>query len=495
MKLFGQGSRKFSPWHAAACLTILLAAATLRIIAAQGDLWLDEIWSLETASHIASPLDVFTTVHNDNNHYLNTLFLYMVGTFGPWCGYRDFSILTGLGAVAAAGWIGCRRNVRAGLPAMWLVGFSYVMILYSSEARGYGAAVFFALLAFESLDRYFQTGRRRLAVLFALGAAAGLLSHLTFVSFYLATLVWSGYWWLKWRKWLRANRRLLRATADVFLCHAVPAALLATLYFVDIRHIVFNGGTCSNPLEAYETAVAWTLAAPAAGYAVLLACLAAAVVLVAGLRLLSRERPDLAVFFAGAIVVFPLLLTFASETGVFYVRYFIIAVAFFLVLLSCVLADIYRRGAGGKTICILLLLAFLAANGRHLADLFENGRGRYSEAVRFMAENSTQSPTTVGTGDVYPAESVLRYHGLIALGDRMPQYVSKNAWPPHGPEWILCQKESFEPPLPEVEELRDSAGNRYEFVKTFPAAPLSGLHWFLYHNSSLAGAGAKPAAQ
>jgi hypothetical protein len=30
--------------------------------------------------------------------------------------------------------------------------------------------------------------------------------------------------------------------------------------------------------------------------------------------------------------------------------------------------------------------------------------------------------------------------------------------------------------------LADPAGNRYDFVKTFQTAPLSGSHWYIYHN-------------
>ena len=45
---------------------------------------------------------------------------------------------------------------------MVLFGSSYVMILYSSEARGYALAAFSALAAFYLLDRYHETsaGRR-----------------------------------------------------------------------------------------------------------------------------------------------------------------------------------------------------------------------------------------------------------------------------------------------------------------------------------------------
>src|SRR5512135_3181929 len=58
---------------------MVLVGAVLRALAARGDLWLDEIWSIEWARKAGSFLGVFTNVHVDNNHYLNTLFLRALG--------------------------------------------------------------------------------------------------------------------------------------------------------------------------------------------------------------------------------------------------------------------------------------------------------------------------------------------------------------------------------------------------------------------------------
>ena len=54
---------------------IVSAGALVRIAAAQGELWLDEIWSYRLAHLAASPFAILTSLHNDNNHYLNTLYL------------------------------------------------------------------------------------------------------------------------------------------------------------------------------------------------------------------------------------------------------------------------------------------------------------------------------------------------------------------------------------------------------------------------------------
>ena len=55
-----------------------MVSAGLRLLAARGDLWLDELWSLSFARQMTSPLDVWTAIHHDNNHPLNTLYLFVV---------------------------------------------------------------------------------------------------------------------------------------------------------------------------------------------------------------------------------------------------------------------------------------------------------------------------------------------------------------------------------------------------------------------------------
>jgi len=41
--------------------------------------WLDEIWSLKLVRDLGSPLEVVTGLHIDNNHILNSLYMYMIG--------------------------------------------------------------------------------------------------------------------------------------------------------------------------------------------------------------------------------------------------------------------------------------------------------------------------------------------------------------------------------------------------------------------------------
>ena len=99
-------SRAELAFYAAACLLALLGLA-LRIPGLFTDVWLDELWSLANADAVHSPLEVFTSIHSDNNHYLYTLYLLAIGdNLGPgpaaWAVYRIPSLLAGVGSVLVA---------------------------------------------------------------------------------------------------------------------------------------------------------------------------------------------------------------------------------------------------------------------------------------------------------------------------------------------------------------------------------------------------------
>jgi hypothetical protein len=439
---------------------LLAAAAAARVCGAWNDLWLDEIWSLRLASKISSAWQVFTKIHHDNNHYLNTLWLYVCGFHGNWPGYRIPSILAGIGSVILAGMIGRRRNDCAGWFAMLLVAFSYVQILYSSEARGYGEVVFFSFLCFYALEKFFEKQEWQFALLFGVASVLGFLSHLIFLNFFGAALLWS-----LWRLPLKS----------VIACVVAPSAFLVALYFVDIRHQMVGGGTENGP-GIYADSFAWTLGGVPNRVGMLSITVLAWAGFVAGFWILWREKSDSLIFFIGAIVVVPVALVIVRHSEVIYVRHFIVGMAFLLILFSFILAFMWEQGRGGRILCGLLLAGYFVLNSLNTLTLFKYGRGQYAEAATFMAGNTKRPIETIGGDHDFRIQFVLQFYVNGAI------YYPRNSWPPQGPEWFIAHKESFADPVPPTPLFTDANSNRYEFVKTFPTAPLSGLHWFIYHN-------------
>jgi len=457
-------------------MVILAMAGAARICGARNDLWLDEILTLDLARQASSLADVLTNP-SDFNHHLYTAYLYLAGPGDNELLCRMPSLVAGIGAVLLAAVIGLRRNAASAFFAMLLVGFSYVLILYSSEARGYSLAVFFSFLSLYLLDSYLDTRSRRTALLFSLSVVLGFVSQLTFLSFYLAALVWSGY------RFIADRSRPRDALADALCCHAIPLLFLAAFYFVAVRRMVIMGGTPSPSLmQNCGAALAWSFGIPPPNAWKSPTCVIGGAALVAGIQLLWREKPDWGVFFLGAVLVFPALLVLVRGSDVIYVRYFIVGIAFLLLLCSFLLGSLYYQGWRGKIICALLLTCYLAANGWQMMSLVKYGRGHYCEAIRFLAERSTKSPITIGSDHDFRVASVGRFYAQKATGRDDVVFCRGGDWPRQGPEWLICHKESFDPAVPSWTRLEDNAGNRYEFVKAFPAAPLSGLHWFVYHH-------------
>ena len=115
-------------WTGIACGVILVASGLVRFSAALGDFWLDEIWSWNWSWSIAgtvltSDWDILTKIHHDNNHYLNTWFIYLLGPDRHWIVYRLPSVIAGIGTVAVAGLIGNRHGKLEAVTAMLLTAF------------------------------------------------------------------------------------------------------------------------------------------------------------------------------------------------------------------------------------------------------------------------------------------------------------------------------------------------------------------------------------
>jgi len=118
----------------------------LRLAGFGKDLWLDEIWSIQVAHQMRSVFDALT-LHHEINHYLNTVWLYLVGVDGTPSQYHAVALVSGVAGVAVAassGSVAAFDRARHHGSVRILVS----AVLYSSEARGYSTLVLAALLSF-----------------------------------------------------------------------------------------------------------------------------------------------------------------------------------------------------------------------------------------------------------------------------------------------------------------------------------------------------------
>ena len=67
-------------WTCLLLAAIVVLALFLRAVCLSAELWLDEVWSWEFAHTAATPWEIFMgpNHHHDNNHKLNTLYLFFI---------------------------------------------------------------------------------------------------------------------------------------------------------------------------------------------------------------------------------------------------------------------------------------------------------------------------------------------------------------------------------------------------------------------------------
>lgn len=454
-------------------LAVLLVAlgAALRLGAATGDLWFDELWSLARAEQVERPLDVIlkSELQHDNNHWLTTLWLHALGPGAAPLAHRALSWSTSLLALVLLGRLAWRRSPQAGLLTLALAAPSFLLVLYGSEARGYSGAILASLLTFALLER--DESRRALWHLPAFWAAAvlGTASHLTFLYAYAALLAWHGVHVLR-----RPGRRaaLLRLLAF----HGPPLAVMGTLYLTTLRHLVIGGGPKYSTASVALETVGWLLGAPTGSPWAYAALSVVLLVVVAELRCRLRERDDTVLLFP-AMVLVPALVLCVREPEVLYPRYFLVCVPYFLLWMGSLLARAWRGPPALRLGAVLLLAGTSAGNLAADVRLLQLGRGQYRAALRYLDEATPAGPLEIGVEGDHNLR-LLRHHA-DALGlerELVLRDASQSAAKP--PPWVLgsTQDQTYEPPR----ELKGAAGARYVLARAFGYAGLSGQRWFLY---------------
>jgi hypothetical protein len=474
-------ARAFFPCHLVTlspCHLVTLSfalAALLRLGVLHTEFWFDEIWSWEFARAAASPWQIFTGEgqHHDNNHKLNTLCLWFWPAGVNWGWYRLHSFVAGLATVAVAALIAHRRGRAEAVFAALLFAVNYWLVLYSTEARGYALAVCFALLALYTLQGYLTNGRRRMLVLFWISVLLGFLAHLTFFHCYAALVLWSVHVEARRRVSRRAELRRLLA------CHVPPGLFLLGFYVVDVRRMQFGGAPPLPASLVLERLIGLGLGGGASTIGSLAPILLAILAFGYGLRMLAREEHHLGLFFAAVIVGSPVLFLLRKPDFLFE-RYFLISFAFFLLLLSYVLGALWRSSRWGAGAAVVLTLAIVAGNLRHLAAFERGGRGHFLDALAYLERSSPPGEVSVAGDYDFRVHKLYRFYLPYIAKEERFHYCEQTALPPHGADWLLVHRLSDDSPLSEQIVAKD--GNVYERVQDFPADAFAGWSWHVYRN-------------
>lgn len=463
----------------AAAVLILLSAALI-LAAARGDLWLDEIWSLGIAQAAQSPADIFLTLHHDNNHPLNTLFLYFLGQQDSLYPYRLLAVLSGIGSLLLLGAIARKEwGTLEALCVLVLAGASYPLLLYFSEARGYAPAIFFGLASYAVLRHDPGSWHWGKVVLFYSTSVLGILSHASFAILTAAFVLQS------MAQEVRAGAPPARAAARIVAQHAPPILFFGGWYVFFLRDMVIGGGPVYGTWTVIGQASALLLGLPDQPVQRALATGLVFLLLVLGTVSLRRRGDAQWAFFPAVLVVAPAALLLFARPVYLYFRYFLISFPFFLLLLSYLTCEAYRRlprpwrWLPAAWVAVLVL-------GQAPRDylLLTLQRGSYSAALEYIAKTSPEETVLLGSDDDFGNLMVFHFYAPRIDGGGRLLYVQRPDWLKASPHWILTysQELSFEPPVKMV--MRGGKEGRfigdYRLVREYRYSGISGWSWFLY---------------
>ncbi len=459
-----------SPKFRTAFYLAYFVSCVLIVFAAQGDLWLDEVWSLFIARAAGAPMQIITTYLHDNNHILNTLYLRFVGEQKPFWVYRLLAMLSGMGSVFLIGYLGRCWGPVERLAAVLLTATSYPLLLYFSEARGYAPAIFFALSSYAIWHRNYRDFSFFRLLAFWLTSILGILSHMSFA------IVVAAFLFASVANTVKEGcsfGKILRSLAHL----TPPLAFLAVFYVFFARRMVIGGGAQYTYWQ-----VAGQISTLALGLPEKLASLAVALltgIIVLGVYALYRDRDDQWPFYLAVLAIAPLLVVLVARPEYLYFRYFILCFPFLYLLIAHLLCRWYGSSKSNlRWLVAAGVLLLISVQAQRIFLLLRFGRGNYTAALTYILQNSSEEIVRVGSDHDFRNRMLVEFYGPRLTAPRTLRYVAQSLWRAEPPHWILTH--SQEASRPEQTSFVVSGVGEYRFVEVYRFSGVSGWNWFLY---------------
>jgi hypothetical protein len=461
----------------------LLVGVCFRLFGVLGPLWLDEVWSIQWISELSRPFSIFTEFHTENNHFLQSLWLYALQGSDAVFAKRFFSLLCSLALLLilfSKAW----RDRGWRTYHFLLVSFSYFYVLYGTEARGYAPLLLALHLVYESAESYAKESRPVFLIAFWFSCVFAALSHLSAFLFLGAVLLG-----------MLPRIGILRAT----LLGVVPILSLVAMWIGYLSQLSGGSGDLGGEFLAFADLFSVGIGGPAFSVSLWGMCAFLFAIFGAGL-LLSQLVPYVLhqregwVFYFTAILLLPLCSILLYQPESLYPRHFLPALVAAYIFGAHMLDEALRSGEQrGKTIASFVLCLYLVGGSIHCVWLSVYGRGAYPEVVGLIAAGGG----AVMTDHPFRHQAMLRYYAereRVSLSrylcdereapsrEQLPSWATlppeegacvEDAVDRAPPEWYLCSG----PPLQTPEEVDLQ---HYELLRIFPAAALSGVELRLF---------------
>ncbi|MGE3246737.1 MAG: hypothetical protein AB7F96_07575 [Beijerinckiaceae bacterium] len=473
---FLSGVRPFaaSPVRLAVWSLALLAVA-LRLWAAQGELWLDEIWSLDLVAPLHSPLEALWRVSHDNNHFINSMWMALLGQDASALAYRALSICIGGLTVLAAARIGFQHSQAAGLACALLAATLTPLVAHGSEARGYSGLILLTLIGFDAWLRAVQPGAAA-KWKWILGAAVciGSCFHLTAVAIAATAGLATVLMWLP----SMGAKKAIASAAELFrpCVYALLPVVAATAAGIATVGTYTVGGidpfTIANFFKGYGGMLASVAGVPAASGGWQAAAIALAVFAVlAVFRAIGREMTALGI---AALIAMPVAMAALRMPNLENPRYFLVPGVAAILVLSAAFGRVWQQGGVARAAGVAALAAIVAVNLWSLALFASAGRGLKTPVAQAMAA-SGKTAFTADNGFRVP--STLKYLSRRA-GLKLTFVKTADACR-QPPDWFVVEGDIARAPVPVAFE-RSFGDCKFRFARLdgFDHAATGG--WILF---------------
>jgi hypothetical protein len=216
--------------------------------------------------------------------------------------------------------------------------------------------------------------------------------------------------------------------------------------------------------------------------AVVTALIAAAALLVSIGIAIRDKRPDWP--FLVAVVLLPVAYSLIAQPHFMFVRYFLLALVFALLLICRAIARCWNSGNQGRTLAVICCLCFVVGNLVHTRQLIVSGRGNYSQALAAMASSRQETSLLIGGDHDHGLRKIVEYYSArLNLGGQVA-YCDSDSWPREGVDWIIFHEaKDASGPARRLAERIVVDRNEYSHEGIFEATILSGWRWHCYRRS------------
>lgn len=466
-------------------ILIGILAGILRAFAARGELWLDEIWSLAMVRQtIKEPIEIITVLKLDNNHFMNSLWIWFQPDSALDFDFRLLSILAGsLGVMFAAAVCG-----QHGRLSMWfgaiIIGTSYLQVHYSSEARGYGPLCAAVLGAVWLDQKSRQSPGIIWEVLYSVSCVSGFLAHAAFLQYWLPAVSLTCWSFFRPRPTSASGQNYVLIVAKSVFRIALPGAWFLWIWRTNLSQMQIAGGS----VVAYWKIIVDTMslsvgispglpaAAIGAGIMLILS------LFVVGFLLKTEPQDAFLLIFIAAVV--PAILLVVMNRQDIYPRYFLVGTLLFQLSLARWIGSLLDtgkvpRGRFRQLTGCAVLVVFVSANATLDRQLIVLQRGHYQDAIRWLQDNSESERILLGVDHPFRHRFPLGYYvARTEIGERLQLATS----PEQVPDWLLVH--DLNRIAQPSETVASASGVQFRLQKIFRAAPLSGWNLLIYRRDS-----------